>query len=206
MSYQLFQLFPKKKSPLANCLIKSPLISVASIYSLYYPCNSGQRKYDSKSVTLNINKSPSRRIYIQSSNVSESSTTPKGYCCASSQNTATSKERGDNTKDGCTVSREKKDKNHIKNVTITSRPSISRFKVNKEYDESLPEEIWKTLYKDSKNVRGRISLPKTWCSHFTEIINKVSPYSCINFVCHTVPKITKHLFTCDFFVILKAAK
>ena len=115
MSYQLFQLFPKKKSPLANCLIKSPLISVASIYSLYYPCNSGQRKYDSKSVTLNINKSPSRRIYIQSSsNVSESSTTPKGYCCASSQNTATSKERGDNTKDGCTVSREKKIKITLK--------------------------------------------------------------------------------------------
>ena len=100
----------------------------------------------------------------------------------------------------------KKDRNHIKNVTITSRPSISRFKVNKEYDENFPEEIWKALYKDLKNVRGRISSPKTWCSHFTEIINKVNPYSCINLVRHTVPKITKYLFTCDFFIILKASK
>ena len=56
---------------------------------------------------------------------------------------------------------EKKDKKHIKNVAIRSRPSISKFKVNKEYDENFPEEIWKALYKDSKNVRGQISLPKT---------------------------------------------
>ena len=99
------------------------------------------KKDDRKSVTLNINKSPACLIYIQSSNVSQSSTTPKGCCCASSQDAATSKETGHNTKDGCTVSRKKKDKKHIKNVTITSRPSISKFKVDKEYDKNFPEEI-----------------------------------------------------------------
>ena len=81
----------------------------------------------------------------------------------------------------------KQDKKYIKNVTITSRSSISKFKVNKEHDENFPKEIWKALYKDLKNVRGRISLPKTWCSHFAEISDKVNPYCCINFVRHTMP-------------------
>ena len=55
------------------------------------------------------------------------------------------------------------------------------------------------MYKDSKNVRGRISFRKTRCSHFAETINKVNPYCCINSIRHTVPKTTKHLFTLDFF-------
>ena len=95
---------------------------------------------------------------------------------------------------------------HIKNVTITSRPSISKFKDNKEYDEKFPEEIWNWLYKDWKNVRGRIFLPKPRCSHFAKIINKVNPYFCINVIRHNVPKITKHLFTCDFFCNVEGCK
>ena len=27
----------------------------------------------------------------------------------------------------------------------------------------------------------------------------MNPYYCINVICHNVPKITKHLFTCDVF-------
>ena len=93
----------------------------------------------------------------------------------------------------------------FKKVPITSRPSSSKFKVNK-YDEHLPEEIWEALYKDSKNVRGRISFPKTWCSHFAETIHKVDPYCCINSIRHTVPKTTKHLFTLDFFCNIEGCK
>ena len=92
----------------------------------------------------------------------------------------------------------KKDKSHIKNAIITSRPSISKLKVNKEYDENFPEEIRKAFYKDSKNVRGRISLPKALCSHIAEIISKVNPYCCISFICHAVPKTGANLFACEF--------
>ena len=48
--------------------------------------------------------------------------TPKDYCCSQK---AASKETGDNIKDGSIESRKK----HV-TITITSRPSIAKFKVN----------------------------------------------------------------------------
>ena len=155
------------------------------------------KKDGGKSVTLNINKSPSCRIYIQSSNVSESSTTLKDYCCDSSQNTATSKEADHNIKDGCIVSR-KNDKKYIKNVTITSRPTIS--KLIKNTMKIFRRKSGKHCIKIQKMSEAEYLCKKIGAATFAEISNKVNPYCSINFIRHTVPKTTKHLFTCDFFL------
>ena len=49
-------------------------------------------------------------------------------------------------------------------------------------------------------------MPKPRCSHFAKRINKVNPYFCINVSRHNVPKITQHLFTCDFFCNVEGCK